>query len=445
MDQTFDFLNISTHIDGDKISWEVGGALGNLPMIKQQVDRFFNIMNSIKVIGKTKDGLNVYNLYNPPQPSKAGMRYLERSVRQMAIKNALPATTNFHITTACQCKCVHCSADPLIDREREMLSTEEMKEAVRGAQRLGSSLVIFTGGDPFCRKDFFELVETVDKEQSICMIFTNGLGLTEENCKRAAEAGLFSLNVSIDSPDPEEHNELRRVPGLYQKALDGAARAREHGIFTGVSTYITSQGLAEGKLERMLELTEKEGFHELTVFDCMPSGNFLKDFSGVLSEDEHRKVIEITDKYNNDPNYKPGVVAQSRVNSPIGAGCFGARAQFYVTCYGDMCPCDFNPVSFGNVRDLGVEGAWFKMTAHPDFRIHHMTCRMQTPEYRERFIDMFEDGATLPVPIEEIEAQWKARGIGPMDYASYPHACANSFSSRVVKEQFERKEEEVKA
>ncbi len=426
MEQTFDFLNLKTNIQDGKIDYELGGRFGTLPQLKSQVDRFFNIMNTIKVIGTTEDGLNVYNLYNPPQPSEAGMTYLVRSVRQMMMNNPLPATANLHITTACQCKCVHCSADPFIDGKRKVLDTEEMKAQVRAAQNLGVSLVIFTGGDPFCRKDFFELVETVDRSRSVPMIFTNGLGLTRENCKRAKEAGLFSLNISIDSPDPEEHNRLRRVDDLYRQALDGAANAREAGIFTGISTYITREGLADGKLEKMLELTAREGFHGLTVFECMPSGNFLQDEDVVLTVEEKKKVVEICDSYHNDPNYKPGVVAQAKVNSPVGVGCFGARAQFYMTCYGDVNPCDFNPISFGNVRDMPLEAVWFKMTAHPDFKVHHLTCRMQTPEYRERFIRILGDNPKLPIAIEDIEAIWKEKGMAPVDYTTYPHVKQNA-------------------
>jgi MoaA/NifB/PqqE/SkfB family radical SAM enzyme len=99
-----------------------------------------------------------------------------------------------------------------------------------------------------------------------------------------------------------------------------------------------------------------------------------------------------------------GVVAQSIVNSPIGAGCFGAYSEFYMTAYGDINPCDFNPISFGNVRDLPIQAIWHRMVSHPDFCQRHLTCRMQTQSYRSRYIDILPDDFKLPVPIEEVEA-----------------------------------------
>ena len=40
---------------------------------------------------------------------------------------------------------------------------------------------------------------------------------------------------------------------------------------------------------------------------------------------------------------------------------------------------------------------------HPDFCRKHPTCRMQTPAYRERYIDILPDDVKLPVSIEEVE------------------------------------------
>jgi len=396
----FDFLSIETRMEGDRIIAEATGQLGSV--IQPFVDRFVGVLNSLKVIAKV-DGANVYNLYNPPQPTKAGLRALERKLKEVVFGTVFPATANFAVTFKCQCRCVHCSADPFIDPEREELSTEELKDAIRGAVELGSSLVIFTGGEPMLRPDLCELIATVDRDKAMPMMFTNGQFLTEENVGKLKEAGLMTMNISIDSGDPEIHNKLRRIPNLFQEAVAGGRRAMEAGILVGLSTYSNSRALKEGSLERLLQFAQEEGFNEVTIFDCVPSGKWLKDFDIVLSPDEKKQTIELAEKYH-QMDHPMGVVAQSKVNSPEGAGCFGAYSQFYLTAYGDMNPCDFNPISFGNVRDLPVQLLWQKMVSHPDFKVHHKTCRMQTPSYRAKYIDWLADDVHLPVPIEEIDA-----------------------------------------
>jgi len=397
--QIFDFISLETEMEGDKIKAEIKCSLA--PLVQPYVDRFINVLNTLKVIAK-KNGANVYNLYNPPQPTKAGLRGLERKLKESMLKMMFPATANLAVTHRCECKCRHCSADPFINPEREELTKEEIMEVVSGAQELGATLVIFTGGEPTIRKDIYDLIRHVDKDRSIVNIFTNGYNL-EKKAEKLAEAGLDTLNVSIDSADAEKHDAYRKVKGLFKRAMAGAKKARECGILTGISTYATSENLADGSLERLIKMGQDEGFHEVTIFDCIPSGRFLKETQRILTPEEKREVADLSRKYH-AMNHPMGVVAQAIINSPEGVGCFGAYSQFYMTAYGDINPCDFNPISFGNVRELPIQAIWQKMQSHPDFKNKHLTCRMQTPSYRKKYIDVLPDNPQLPVAIEDIEA-----------------------------------------
>jgi len=397
--QMFEFISLETQMEGDKIKARLAGTLA--PLVQPFVDRFVNVLNSLKVIAK-KNGANVYNLYNPPQPTRAGMRALERKLRESFFKMMFPATANLAVTHRCQCRCIHCSADPFVNPEREELAKEEIMEVVTGAQELGATLIIYTGGEPTMCSDLCELIRHVDKDKSIVMIFTNGLTLARD-AEKLAEAGLDTLNISIDSADPEKHDAFRKIKGLYRKALAGAKKARQCGILTGISTYATHENLADGSLERLIKIGQDEGFHEVTIFDCIPSGRFLKETQRILTRDEKLQVADLARKYH-AMDHPMGVVAQAIVNSPEGVGCFGAYSQFYMTAYGDINPCDFNPISFGNVRDLPIQAIWQKMQSHPDFKDKHLTCRMQTASYRKKYIDVMPDAPRLPIAIEDIEA-----------------------------------------
>ncbi|HHT9126970.1 MAG TPA: radical SAM protein [Candidatus Brocadiia bacterium] len=394
----FDFLHIDAKIENGEIIGKAGGSLGEL--LQPFVDKFFNKLNSLKVIAKV-NGAHVYNLYNPPHPTEAGMRFLVRSVKMMLHKRAYPVTANIAITHKCQCRCIHCSADPFVDPTREELTTEEIKTVVDGALELGASLIIYVGGEPLLRDDLPELIEHVDKSKAIAMIFTNGLLLTDANVKRLAKAGLATLNISIDSSEPELHNKFRAVPGCYQKAFDGAARAREAGILTGISTYASRESLRSGQVEKLLQIAQREGFHEVTIFDCIPSGRYLKDTSKILSPDDRRQLIALSKKYY-EMDHPMGVNAMALINSPLGVGCYGAQSQFYMTAYGDINPCDFNPINFGNVRQMPIQAIWHKMTSHPDFNKRYPTCRMQSKAYRKKYIDPLPPDVKLPVAIEDI-------------------------------------------
>lgn len=395
---TFDFLKIKADIEDDKIVGEASGILAEL--VQPQVKQFFKTLNSLKVIAKVNGG-NVYNLYNPPFPTDASMRFLMRKLKMTLTKQAFPVTANLAITHNCQCKCIHCSADPFKSPDKTELTVDEIKTVVDGALDLGATLIIFVGGEPLLRKDLFELIDYVDKSKAIVMIFTNGLLLNAENVKRLAESGLATLNISIDSSDSNLHNTFRGVPGCYEKAFEGAARCREAGILTGISTYATSESLKSGMVEKLLQIAQDEGFSEVTIFDCIPSGKFLKDASKILSPEERKELIALAKKFH-ESEHPMGVNAMAQINSAEGSGCYGAHSQFYMTAYGDINPCDFNPIKFGNVRDLPIQAIWQKMVSHPDFNKRFHSCRMQSEEYRGKYIDNLPDDVSFPVPVEDI-------------------------------------------
>jgi len=400
--EDFHLLSVEMSLDENgKISARAEGAFA--PVASTYLNYLVKVLNSLKIIA-WKDGRVVYNLYNPPQPSKAGIRALTRKLKERVFGYVFPGTANIAVTPACQCKCVHCSFDRFKRKDGRVLSTDELKGVVDGALNLGANLIIFVGGEPLLHPDICQLISHVPKDKAIVSIFTNGLALTEEKVKELAEAGLDNMYVSIDSPDPKEHDTLRGVKGLFERAIEGALAAKEHGILIGLSTYATRERLNSGKLEDLLKFAQKTGFHEVTIFDCIPSGKFLRNVDGILTDEEKRRIVELQNRYHWS-DHPMGVIAQAWVNSPEGAGCFGAYSQLYVTPYGDVCPCDFNPISFGNVLEEPLDKIWYRMTHHPDFCYRHATCRMQTPAYRKKYIDPIPDDAALPVPISNYDDQ----------------------------------------
>ncbi len=405
MEETYDFLHIDASIQNGKLTARAGGMLA--AAAQPFLDYLVEILNSLKVIARQGE-VNIYNLYNPPQPSKPGMRALARKMREKIFGTVFPATANLAVTSKCQCDCVHCSYDLFKNTQRPSLSTEELKAVIDDALELGSNLIIFVGGEPLLNPDICELVRYVDKDRAIVSLFTNGLLLTEENCKKLVASGLHCLYVSIDSPRPEVHNKLRAVKNLYETAMEGAARAREHGLYTGLSTYATSESIANGDTEKLINIASDAGFHEITIFDCIPSGKYLKNTEMMLSGEEKEKLRALAKRYH-ESDRSMGVIAQAVVNAPDGAGCFGAYTQFYMTAYGDVNPCDFNPICFGNVRKLPLAAIWHRMVNHPDFCYRYASCRMQNPDYRAKYIDPLPDNVKLPVPIDNFDRQPIAR------------------------------------
>ena len=381
-----------------KIRCELAGPLKG--KFAGQVEAFLAVLNRLKIIAE-KNGKNYYNLNNPGLPTPPAMRHLERKLRTLVEKIVFPGTCTLSVTPRCPCRCVHCSADRFVTEKRRELTTDELKRVVDQAIDLGVSNVVFTGGEPMVRQDLADLIAHVDKNRAHVMIFTSGVLLTEKNVARLAEAGLESLNVSIDADTAAVHDELRRTPGAFEKAFEGARRARAAGILTGISTYGSHESVQAGALERILAIARDEGFHEVTIFDCVPTGKFLNAPEVRMGRKDIKRIRALAERFN-ESDHPMGVTAQAKANAYDGGGCFGGFAQFYMTCYGDINPCDFNPVTFGNVLEEPLEAIWRRLVAHPEYAPHRHACRMQSERYRMKYVEPIRGEERLPVHISRL-------------------------------------------
>jgi len=399
-----ELLGMGTHVaeDGTFSAWPTG-PLGVLPEARKAVEGVRDaVRNRGEAIARKGDAL-IFTSYQPPVPTKASMKLLGSRLAQQLEGHPQPTVCTLQITTRCQANCIHCSAARHRDSKRPELTTEEWKRAIREAEQLGVVTVIFTGGEPLLRPDIYELIRWVDKNEAVALMFCNGLLLTEENVRKLVEAGLWCIHVSIDSPDPKEHDRMRSVPGCFDKAVEGLMRAKDAGLLAGVSTYATPERLRNGQVVEMIELARGMGLDEVTIFDVVPTGKLLvEDKKHLLSDEDKVELCRLEDEHNLG-HPLPHVITQAHVNGPTGIGCYAGWCQFYVTAHGDLTPCDFTPLTFGNVTSESIGEIWARLAGHEEYCRHRSSCRMQNSEFRARWVDRIPLSGPFPYPISDLD------------------------------------------
>ncbi len=351
-------------------------------------------------------GGQVYSLYLPPVPSRPHARMIEGIIRTSFFKQPTPQAVTISVTRACQCQCVHCTV-PGGPGQSPSLSTEEITRIVGECIELGVNNVTFTGGDPLLRRDLEELVAAVSPDMAVVQVFTNGLALDARRARSLKAAGVFSVQICLNSADEDEHDRLCGFRGAYRAVRRAVAHALDAGILVGLSAYATNSALADGRLERLVDRGAEWGAHEISVFDLIPAGRFLQREDFLLTDESRRILREIQMLHNGRDKNLPRVVTQSWSNSGRGFarsfGCLAGHYQFHITACGDVLPCDFTPITFGNVRDHAVRELWQKLSAHPAWCRHQDSCRMQSPEFRRQYIHAIPVGTDLPIAIEVLD------------------------------------------
>jgi radical SAM protein with 4Fe4S-binding SPASM domain len=181
-----------------------------------------------------------------------------------------PLFVVWNFTQACNLSCKHCYQNATHKPASNELTLEEK---LRVVDQLADNFVPFlaiAGGEPLVSKDIWPVLEHANKRGIHLTIATNGTMLTPENVKRLKESGVKYIEVSVDSPDPEEHNKFRGVDGAWQRAIQGIQNSVAGGVRTGLATCVTQHTF--DRVDDMVELAIRLGCQTFSYFNFIPVG-----------------------------------------------------------------------------------------------------------------------------------------------------------------------------
>ena len=168
------------------------------------------------------------------------------------------------VTDKCNLRCVYCMPPGGVPKRShaDMLSHEQVRDIVRVGCSLGIEKIRLTGGEPLVKKGIVELVgllRQVDPLLTIGMT-TNGT-LLAPLARDLKAAGLSSVNVSLDTLDPEEYRRITRG-GDVGKVLGGIDAARKAGFPVKINAVVPEAAggeTAPGVPEDLKRFCEESG------------------------------------------------------------------------------------------------------------------------------------------------------------------------------------------
>lgn len=290
----------------------------------------------------------------PPLNSRAYARFVDEHLRG-GISG--PSHAQIGVTNLCPHKCAYCYN---IGRSGEPLDTPAILSTVSALAELGVVWLGLTGGEPLLNPD---LVSIVGRASGKCAVklFTTGCGLTGELARDLRRAGLFSVSVSLDHWEAGTHDLVRGHPGAFQEALGAIDTFRSAGLDIGVSSVLTGEMIRSGETERLLAFLEGLGIHEAWLSEAKPSGRVSWAADSDFGEPERRLLAEMQDAYNRRGPMTVNYLGH--FEGPDHFGCNAGVKMVYVDAFGEVSPCVFTPLSFGNVRNRPLNQIWSEMSS----------------------------------------------------------------------------------
>lgn len=138
-----------------------------------------------------------------------------------------PEYVLWEITLACNLRCRHCLTSSGHASPDE-LSTEEALDVCEQLARLDAGAVALMGGEPLVRDDWPVLCERLRSHHIPVGLVTNGVLFDQETARRAREAGVGQVVVSLDGP--EKAHEKIRGRRTFGRALEAVRIATSQGF-----------------------------------------------------------------------------------------------------------------------------------------------------------------------------------------------------------------------
>ena len=334
-------------------------------------------------------GRLILHSHLPPLDSPAYGRFVDEHLSRWSTG---PSHAQIAITHACPQRCDFC-----YNRERTgtPLRLQEILDAIDTLAEMGVFWLGLTGGEPLLSPHIARIVSHAASRRCAVKLFTTGCTLTPELAAELKRAGLFSVCVSLDDRREEVHDRGRNYPGAFRAALEAIRVFREAGLDTGVSAVLSREATASGDHEALLAFFEDLGVNEAWLSEVKPSAPAFWREDLLMGETERQALRELQDEWNRGRS--PMTVNYlGHFESGQHFGCNAGHKMIYVDAFGEVSPCVFTPITFGNLRQRPLPEIWGEMTA--TFRASD-TCFIN--ENWRRIRDLAQ--ATSPSP---------ARGVG---------------------------------
>lgn len=147
------------------------------------------------------------------------------------------------VIDSCNLNCYYCN--PCNNNEHchalNILSVKEVLCIVRAATRLGIKHFRLTGGEPLLHPQLDEMVLQIKKIPGVSSVsLTTNAVLLAQHAKWLKEAGIDSINVSLDTIDASEYERITKKP-LLEEVKHGINAAIECGIRVKINVVLTPQ------------------------------------------------------------------------------------------------------------------------------------------------------------------------------------------------------------
>ena len=331
--------------------------------------KFFNVNESGKKIMEKIDGSstisdfirNFCTAYNLEYEKNKGWiaAFIMEMIQKQALKLSDTPTTDsklihqgsndrispmhatIEITEKCNLKCKHCYLEAGICKT-SMIEYDVFKKLVDELVANNVINVEITGGEIFMHPRVTDILKLCYQKFAMVGVLTNGTVMTGEVLELIeAHKDRTVVNVSIDSVDPDTHDNFRGMKGAWQASCNTIKLLSSRGIKVRMASSISKDNM--WTIDKLADLAVSLG---ASIF----SFNFIEDFGRGAEFNKEKGVINgyeydryLFDTINAYKDIIPIVKEEDKSEMKLHQNCGAGSRSIVIGADGNIRPCPLSP------------------------------------------------------------------------------------------------------
>lgn len=281
----------------------------------------------------------------------------------------LPIGGNFELTARCNFNCpmcyVHLSSEDIQARGKE-LSAAQWISIAEQAKNAGMMFALLTGGEPFVRKDFFEIYDAMKAMGLMISINSNGSMLEGEIREKLIANPPFRINISLYGGSDETYRGMCGQ-SAYHRVKENIRALKEAGVDVRLNVSITPYNRQD--LEAICAAARELNVQMKASAYMYPPIRVHGDCGHRLSAEEAAACAvqwdmqrftpeEFAQRAQNMHDMTLKLEGECSADLDEGVRCRAGRSSFWMTWDGRMLPCGMLPGPEAYPLEVGFDEAW---------------------------------------------------------------------------------------
>lgn len=260
--------------------------------------------------------------------------------------NNIPLSVYVELTYRCNLKCIHCYQS---DKANDELTFKEISMFLDEISEMGTLFLVFTGGEPLLREDFWEIASYGKKKNFALYLYTNATLISEEIARDLKKLNFLSVHLSLLGATPEVNDKITGIKGSFSKILKAIEHLKKYRVgILAKSTIIKENFHQTDDLKKLAKELDIELIMSPVLFskrDGSSTDFYRLNSKQLKSYYRQSKISEIKNTF-------------SQREKTDGLFCAIGKTFVAITPEGKIYPCLSIPYSAGNIRDKSFKEIW---------------------------------------------------------------------------------------